>query len=148
MVPSPARRRRQPRRLAAGLVRVALLVPLLAAFGGCGGRPAAAPAATTSTTRGSARPPAPPPTQTLNLPAVNAAQFAACESDFRTIAAAEESWALVNGSFATLDQLVAGQYLRDPSRFYTSIRIGTPPGGYTLVAAPDGPCATLPVAGS
>ena len=140
---SPGPSHRRALRLRAGLPAIAVL--LLAAA--CGGHSAAAPATTTTSPYAGIQHPKAPPGQTLNLPPVTAGRLAACDADFQTIKAAESSWQLLNGSFATISQLVSGQYLRGPSVYYTGIRIGTPAGGYTLVADPTGPCASLPVAG-
>jgi hypothetical protein len=63
-----------------------------------------------------------------------------------TIKLAEEAYMTLHGRYATLGQLLAEQYLRTPSRYFAGLRLGAPPGGYTLVGAP-GECGNLPVAG-
>ena len=60
---------------------------------------------------------------------------------------AEDLYSTVNGGFASMSDLVASQYLRQVSSYYADVRIDDPPGGYTLVAVPTGPCANVPVAG-
>lgn len=139
-------RLRSPRLLAA--VSVGSVMALTACGGG---GPAGAGPTTTgvSPVRLLGKDPVPTETtQALNLPAVGAAANAACDSDFKSLRAAEGTYQLVNGSFVSIRELVAQQYLRTPSAYYVDVKIGTPPGGYTLVAAPDGPCASLPVSGS
>jgi hypothetical protein len=86
-----------------------------------------------------------PPVSSPALPGVNAANQAACLSDFQTIQIAENNYSTLNGSFATIGQLVAAQMLRTPSTLHPSILIGTPPGGYTVVG--NQVCNDVPVAG-
>ncbi len=90
--------------------------------------------------------PVPVPTSP-NLPGVGAAREIACVSDSERIKLAENLYETVNGTFATIPDLVTAQYLRQASSYFSDVRIGYPPGGYTLVAVPSGPCADLPVGG-
>jgi hypothetical protein len=82
-----------------------------------------------------------------NLPGVGAAKQTACLQDQATIKQAEDLYSTLNGSFATLPELVSAQFLRQVSSYYADVRIDDPPGGYTLVAVANGPCANVPVAG-
>jgi hypothetical protein len=111
------------------------LVALLAACGGA----SRATHAPTSTAKPTAN------TQRLKLPLFTAADDTACVRDFETLRTAEALYKTVNERYATLDQLLAEQFVQAPLIYFTSIKIGTPAGGYTLVAAKDGPCASLPV---
>ena len=116
---------------------------------GCGGSGsgAAAPTTTVKSTvvHLGSTPVAPATTIGPNLPDIGMADQAACDSDFKTIRAAESSYQLLNGSYTTISDLVAQQFLRTASAYYVGIKIGTPVGGYTLIAAPHGPCVSLPV---
>jgi hypothetical protein len=96
-------------------------------------------AATTSSTAGT-------PTQ---LPYVEAASVAACAADALTIKQAEDYYSTLNGSFATMAQLVQQKFLRTASVYYPEVIVGQPAGGYTLVATTQ-KCDNLrlPVAGS
>ena len=124
------------------LIGAAGLAVLLASCG----RGAAGSAAPTSTARQPGRGAVPTATtQALRLPAFQAAEDAACDLDFNTLRTAENLYATVNGTYASLGRLVAEQYLRTASTYYVDVKIGTPIGGFTLIAAPDGPCASLPV---
>ena len=90
-----------------------------------------------------------PPASTrkpVELPPVGVAGTAACQSDALTIKTAESSYSLLNGRYASLPELVAEQFLRRASRYYTEAEIGLPPGGYTLIGVP-GKCGNWPVAG-
>jgi hypothetical protein len=134
------------------LLRSSSLAALLAAsalVGGCGAGGSAHRAAVPSSAATSSIRPgfvAPATTQPVGLgPAVTAAQLTACDDDFKAIRAAERSYQLLNGSWTTIADLVATQFLRTASAYYVGIRIGTPAGGYTLLATPTGPCASLPV---
>ena len=82
-----------------------------------------------------------------NLPGVVAAGQTACLQDQAVLKQAEDLFSTVNGGFASMSDLVASRYLRQVSSFYADVRIDDPPGGYTLVAVPSGPCASVPVAG-
>lgn len=89
--------------------------------------------------------PSPPPAP--SLPVVGAASQTACLSDARTLRTAEDLYATLNGRFATLPELVSARLLRSVSVYYSEVRVGAPAGGYTLIAAPTGPCGNVPVAG-
>ena len=54
-------------------------------------------------------------------------------------------WATLNDGLASLDQLVAEQFLRSRPVYYGGVRAGVPAGGYTLVGRP-GKCSDWPVA--
>ena len=82
-----------------------------------------------------------------NLPGVVAAGQTACLQDQAILKQAEDLYSTVNGGFASMSDLVASQYLRQVSSYYADVRIDDPPGGYTLVAVANGPCANVPVAG-
>ncbi len=75
------------------------------------------------------------------------ASSAACTSDAGAIRMAEELYSGVNGSFASMSELVDAGFLRSVSRYYSEVSLGSPPSGYTIVAAPDAPCGDVPVAG-
>jgi hypothetical protein len=113
---------------------IAILGLGLAAFGtSCGASGATAPAATTSTKA------------TATLPVVDVARTAACQQEAMTIAAAESMWSTLHDGLASLEQLVAEQFLRARPTYYGAIRAGVPAGGYTLVGVP-GECGDWPVA--
>jgi hypothetical protein len=78
--------------------------------------------------------------QPLNLAPIRLAEETACLTDAQVIRGAEYSYWLLNGHFATITDLVTGQLLRTASSYFSSIRIGAPVGGYTLVPVPTGPC--------
>ena len=71
----------------------------------------------------------------------------ACLTDSATLRMAEDLYSTVNGGFTTLPALVSAGYLRTVSAYYSGVEIDSPPGGFTLIAVPSGPCANLPVAG-
>lgn len=111
-----------------------------AVLAGCAGAGHAAGPTTVATT---AVPTA--TTQQLNLPVVKAAGDMACVTDFETLRTAENLYKTVNGAYATLQQLLIEQFIAAPLTYFTDVKIGTPVGGYTLIAAKNGPCASLPV---
>jgi hypothetical protein len=82
-----------------------------------------------------------------NFGPVVAAGNTACLQDQATIEQAESLYSSVNGAFGSITDLVGAQFLRQVSSYYADVRIDEPPGGYTLVAVPSGPCANVPVAG-
>jgi hypothetical protein len=82
-----------------------------------------------------------------HLPGVVAAGQTACLQDQALLKQAEDLYSTVNGGFAAMSDLVSSQYLRQVSSYYADVRIDDPPGGYTLIAVADGPCANVPVAG-
>jgi hypothetical protein len=81
----------------------------------------------------------------VKLPYVDVANEAACPADADTIRLAEQTYSLLNGTFATIPKLVAAGLLRDPSKYYVSVEIGKPQGGYTLIGGPV--CGNVPVVG-
>jgi hypothetical protein len=81
------------------------------------------------------------------LPGVVPARETACLQDQAVLRQAEDLYSTVNGDFATMSDLVAAQYVRQVSSYYADVRVDDPPGGYTLIAVVDGPCANFPVAG-
>jgi hypothetical protein len=115
-------------------------VPLVAVvlLASCGGstsaRVAHHPISTTTTTR-----------RVVTLPYVPVANDAACPADAATIKLAEQSYALLNGSFATMAQLVTAKFLRTASKYFVTVEVGKPAGGYTLIGGPV--CGNLPVTG-
>ena len=112
-----------------------LAAALLAACGGAAARETA-PSAPSSTTTD----------VTMKLPVVGVAETAACLAEARVIETAEDTFATLNGRVATLDELVAAGSFREPPTRYASVRIGVPPGGYTLIGVP-GTCGNFPVIG-
>jgi hypothetical protein len=106
------------------LVRVAALVAGLSCLAACGGSAphgSGAPRPATTVTRGAV------------LPYQPEADVAACAADATTLKLAEQSYQLLNGSFATMDQLVSDQLLARPSAYFTAVEVGHPASGYTLV---------------
>jgi hypothetical protein len=81
------------------------------------------------------------------LPNVDTAKLTACLQDQDTIKQAEDVYSTLNGTYASMTELVSAQFLRQVSSYYSDVRVDDPPGGYTLVAVPSGPCANVPVAG-
>jgi hypothetical protein len=81
----------------------------------------------------------------VELPYTPLAIAAACPADVETIKLAEQAYSLLNGSFATMPQLVAAKLLPTPSNYYVSVKLGTPHGGYTLIGGPK--CNNIPVVG-
>jgi hypothetical protein len=81
----------------------------------------------------------------VQLPYTPLAFATACPTDAETIKLAEQAYSLLNNSFATMPQLVAAKLLREPSTYYPVVKIGSPPGGYTLIGGPK--CNNIPVAG-
>ena len=75
------------------------------------------------------------------------ASSAACVADSGTIRTAEDLYIGVNGNFAPIPELVRAGFLRSVSTYYSEVSVGSPVDGYTIVAAPDGPCGDVPVAG-
>jgi len=120
--------------------RPMFLIPNLAlalCLAGCGSGSAAAPAkvgGSTTTTSAAG----------VELPYQEAAELAACPADAETLKLAEQSYAMLNGAYATIQQLVAGQFIAAPSKYFVAVRMGTPRGGYTLVGGPK--CGNVPVA--
>ena len=82
---------------------------------------------------------------TPSLPGVSAASQIACLSDLETLKLAETEYSSLNGSYATMDQLVAQQLIKAPSLFHPAITVDSPPGGYTVVG--NRGCNDVPVAG-
>ena len=126
--------------------RALLTLGVAFVLAGCGG-PAAR---TASTGRAVSNAPvstvASQTTQALRLPGVGTAQLAACEQDFQTLRMAEYTYQLVNdGRYASMTELIDGQYIGSVPTFYVAVRIGVPVDGFTLVASPSGPCVSLPV---
>jgi hypothetical protein len=121
------------------LVTTLLVLALAGSGAGCGG---------SSDDGGSAASTAPTATSAPSataLPVLDVAQTAACQSEAQTIVAAEAMWVTLHGEVATLDQLVAGQFLRTRPAYHRGIRAGVPAGGYTVVGVP-GKCGNWPVA--
>ncbi|MBV9922896.1 MAG: hypothetical protein JOY78_18860 [Pseudonocardia sp.] len=124
---------------------IALAAGLAGGLVGCGGGGGAVAA---SSTTSSSEPAgiSPATTQALNLPYVKGAQLTACEEEFQTLRSVEHTYQLVNdGHYASMRELLDGQYISGPLTYYVDVKIGTPVDGFTLIAAPDGPCASLPV---
>jgi hypothetical protein len=116
-------------------LRFAVLVAAVGLLASCGGstnaRVAHDPITTTTTGR------------VVTLPYVPVANDAACPADAATIKLAEQSYSLLNGSFATMQQLVTAKFLSTPSKYFVTVELGKPAGGYTLIGGPV--CGNLPV---
>jgi hypothetical protein len=79
------------------------------------------------------------------LPYEPLAIAAACPADALTIKIAEQAYSLLNTSFATMPELVTAGFLPKASTYYPTVKLGSPPGGYTLIGGPK--CNNIPVAG-
>jgi hypothetical protein len=90
--------------------------------------------------------PAPLPTSPSFGP-ITAASETACLQDQTTIKQAEDLYSTLNGTFGSMTDLVAAQFLHQVSSYYADVQVDDPPGGYTLIAVANGPCANVPVAG-
>ena len=123
-------------------VGAALAVAALAACSHAGADPSAAPTrparSSTSTASTSSTNPG------VKLPYVEVAEDAACPADAQTIRIAEDSYSMLNGSFATMAELVAQKYLLRPSVYFTGVKVGAPPGSYTLIGERS-ECGNVPV---
>jgi hypothetical protein len=82
-----------------------------------------------------------------NFGPITAASQTACLQDQATIKQAEDVYSTLNGNFGSMTDLVAAQFLRQVSSYYADVQVDEPPGGYTLIAVANGPCANVPVAG-
>jgi hypothetical protein len=124
------------------LVTVLPVVAAALALAGCGassGAPAGG-GATSTTVRYSQLHQPTVTSQPLNLGPVRLAEETACLSDAQVIRMAEDYFWTLNGHFATMAELVTGQFVHTVSQYFSSVRIGAPVGGYTLVPVATGPC--------
>ena len=85
------------------------------------------------------------PTTPTGLPVVSQANQAACDADIATLKIAETEYSTLNGSYGTMDDLVAQQLIRASSRLHPVITVGSPNGGYTIVGGST--CNDVPVIG-